>query len=331
MKINIKLLFFGLILALSSHPAYAADPLATAQAAYRQITVTGFTRARASMELATEVPGKIEHVYADIGDAIPGDGKFACIDDTFVAIDIKSAENDIARHGTLSISIFIKNRSPGISNWLKKSAAVSLLDDLERQLGNSQRLLQSDKLRKQRLRETRRRHCVESPSGWKVVERYIEPGQWVDTGMPVARVSDYSSLLVPFALSEKQLAALQQQRGNLKVFLPDFDRMVPAAIEHISPAFDDQSRKLRIDLLVNEGLPQHRGGLRVDLTLKLMDEPGILLIAKGALDKRFEEIWLERKDGKNIRVSLLGYNNAGMARIQTSQIQAGDQFKILHP
>ena len=149
--------------------------------------------------------------------------------------------------------------------------------------------------------------------------------------MTVARVSDYSSLLVPFALSEKQLAALQLQRENLKVFLADFDRMVPAVIEHISPAFDDQSRKLRIDLLVNEGLPQHRGGLRFDLTLKLADDPGILLIAKGALDKRFEEIWLERKDGKNIRVSLLGYNNAGMARIQTSQIQAGDQFKILHP
>ena len=164
MKINIKLLFFGLILAISSHPANAADPLATAQAAYRQITVTGFTRARASMELATEVPGRIKHVYADIGDAIPGDGKFACIDDTFVAIDIKSAENDIAQHA-IDIHFYKKQVARHQQLVEKKSAAVSLLDDLERQLGNSQRSLQSDKLRKQRLQETRRRHCVESPSG----------------------------------------------------------------------------------------------------------------------------------------------------------------------
>ena len=301
--------------------------LTTLQPAFRQVTITGFTRARSTMKLSTEVSGKIEQIFAEIGDAIPNTGQFACLDDTFVKIDIASAENDIAQHA-IDIGFFNKQVSRHQQLVNKKNVAIYLLDDLERKLGNSQRALQSDRLRKQRLEEFRRRHCIKAPVGWKVIERSIEPGQWIDTGTQVAVIGNFSRLLVPLALSSKEFWALKQKQ-NIQVVLTEYEQQVPARIERISPAFDEQSHKIRVDLVIEHKLPEKRGGMRVELLLELADEFGAFLIDKQALDERFEEVWLQHQDGRQIRVTLLGYQSDSIARITSPEIKAGDKFKIL--
>jgi RND family efflux transporter MFP subunit len=300
----------------------------TLQPAYRQVTVSGFTRARATMHLITEVSGKIKQIYADIGDSIPTTGQFACLDDTFVKIDIASAENDIAQHA-IDIAFFRKQVSRHQQLVEKASVAVSLLDELERNLGNSERAMQSDILRKQRLVELQKRHCIKAPVGWKVIERAIEPGQWIDASTKVARVGDFSSLLIPLSLSSVELQALQHKQNDFTVVLTEFAQPVAARIEHISPAFDEQSHKIRVDLIIEHQLPEKRGGMRVELTLKLPDEFGALLISRQALEERFEEFWLHQQDGRQIRVTLLGYQNDAIAKIISPEIKAGDKFKIL--
>jgi hypothetical protein len=71
--------------------------------------------------------------------------------------------------------------------------------------------------------------------------------------------------------------------------------------------------------------------LRVELSLDLPDRFGAFLISKLALDERFEEVWLQRKNGKDIRVTLLGYQQNGFARITSPEIKTGDQFKVINP
>jgi multidrug efflux pump subunit AcrA (membrane-fusion protein) len=207
---------------------------------------------------------------------------------------------------------------------------VSLLDELERNLGNSQRAMQSDVLRKQRLVELQKRHCIKAPVGWKVIERTVEPGQWIDTSTKIAKVGDFSRLLIPMALSSAELQALQQKQDDIKVILTEFVQPVATRIEHISPAFDEQSHKIRVDLIIEHQLPEKRGGMRVELNLKLPDEFGALLINKLALEERFEQFWLHHQDGRQIRVTLLGYQNDAVAKITSPEIKAGDKFKILH-
>jgi hypothetical protein len=47
------------------------------------------------------------------------------------------------------------------------------------------------------------------------------------------------------------------------------------------------------------------------------------------LDKRFEEVWVERKEGGSLRVELLGNGNDGQVRINSAELKASDQLKIL--
>ena len=61
------------------------------------------------------------------------------------------------------------------------------------------------------------------------------------------------------------------------------------------------------------------------------DEFGAFLVPKQALDERFEEFWLERKNGESIRVQLLGKQGDELVRVISPDIKAGDQFKLMRP
>lgn len=321
---------FRIVLVLISLSAHAESPWVTVQPSYRQVTVTGFSRARQSMVLSTEVAGKVERVFADVGDIIPKHGKVACFDDTFVKIDINSVESEIGQYQN-DILYFKKQVVRYRALVGKNSAAVSQLDDWQRQLGNAQRLVQQKKFEKQRQQEKRKRHCIKSPAGWYVTQRYVEPGQWLVVGSQVAKVGNYTKLLVPLALSVNELKILEKNQHSLFVSLSEYGQQVPATIERISPAFDEKSRKVQVDLLLEKNLPVYRGGLRVEVKLNLPDPSGTFLILAKALDKRFEEVWLERKNGQPLRVELLGYADNGQVRITSPEINIGDQFKILKP
>jgi len=328
MKFIIALTVISIQLTVSLS-VFAEEKWVSVEPAMRKVTITGFTRAQSKMPLATEVEGKVSEIFADIGEPIPATKKFACLDDTFAQIDIKSAQNEMARHD-VDIKYFKKDVSRHKKLVEKQTSAVSILDGLMRDLNNAKQALTVVAIRKQRLEEHKRRHCIEAPVGWLVIDRNIELGQWINEGEVVAHVGNYSQLKVPVTLSQQELAALKKDKDNIKLFLMDFNLKVPAIIEHISPAFDEKTRKILVDLLIKESLPELRGGMRVGLMLKIPDPKSTsFTISKQALEERFEEYWLYRKDGKKMRVKLLSDHSNGKVSISSHEIKLGDQFKII--
>ena len=330
-KKTINFTVFSLLFYLFSHLSCANESeLTTAQTAFQTITLSGFTRARHSMPIASEVSGKIINIYADIGQAIPENGVFSCLDNTFIKLDIASTENSIAQHG-----IDLKYLSKQVNRHKKlvksNSAAISLLDDLSRQKGNAWRAIQSEKIQKQKLQETKNRHCIKAPKNWIITQRNIEVGQWIDIGTPIAQANDYSQLLIPLTLTAEELAALQQTQDKFNVYLPDYQQQIPATIERISPAFDEHSHKIRVDILIDDTSIERRGGIRAELNINIADSHDSYLISKKALDERFEEAWLTRKNGEKIRVMVQGYLNNDIVKISSPKIKIGDQFKLQHP
>ncbi len=317
-----------IILLLICFNAFAEEAWTTVEPSYRTITIIGYSRARHQMVLSSEVDGKVKKVFVDVGDTVSKNRKTVCLDDTFVKIDINSAKNEMAQH-QVDINYYKKQVERYKDLVGKKSVAISQLDDFQRQLGNSERMKQSKFLEKKRLQEKQARHCIKSPSGWMVIERNVEAGQWIDIGSQVLTVGDYSKLLVPLALSVNELKVLKSDPDNIKVWLSEYKKDIPATIERISPAFDEKSRKILVDLQLERELPIHQGGLKVELKLKIPDPEGTFLISEKALDKRFEEVWVNPKGGEPLRVELLGHVDDGKVRITSPLIKNGNQFKII--
>ncbi len=299
----------------------------TIESATRQVSITGFTRAQTKMPLTAEVEGKVKKVFADVGQAIPDSTIFACLDDAFAKIDIKSARNEISLQN-IDIKFFKKQVARHEKLVNKQTSAVSVLDGLKRDLATAKQTLYAAAIRKQRLEEHQRRHCLHAPKGWLVIDRNVEPGQWVSRGDILANVGNYLQLKVPLSLTQFELDALKKNSDSLSLYLPDLKQTVPAEIKHISPGFDEKTRKVMVDLLISKSSPDFFGGMRAELKLNTADTRSKnFLISKAALEERFEEYWVHRKDGKRIRVKLLSSQGNDKVTISSADIKPGDQFK----
>jgi multidrug efflux pump subunit AcrA (membrane-fusion protein) len=310
--------------------AHAVQEIVTAQKAVQPVTLTGFTRPRTVIDLSSEEAGKVMRVFADIGDRIAETGYFACLDQTFIDLDIQSNRAELARV-KIEIDFFSKQVSRYRTLVGRNSVAQMQLDEMERSLAGFQRQFDALKIKERRLQERKRRFCIAAPPGWLVIERTIEEGEWLDVGQPVGRVGDFSSLLIPYALSLPEYQALRATQ-SLTVRLPELDKTVATSLERVSPDFDEQSHKIKLDLKIGgSGL---RGGLRAELMLKIPDASGAVLIAEKALEERYEQYWLRTIDGKEIRVVYLGHSESGgtdgarLARVVSPDVHPGNRFIV---
>lgn len=303
--------------------------LLSAQHATRALLLSGFTRARARVRLVAEAAGRVDAVALNIGDRVPEDGHFASIDDTFINLELKELDVEQER---LRTQIEYDRRDVTRYTQLasKKNASASKLDALEQALRDNrhqQRLLD---VKRQTLDERRLRTEVRAPSGWRIIERRIEPYQWVSVGEEVGAAADFSTLIVPFALTPQQHQALVASADDLHLALPDLQRSVTAEIYRVNPGFDPSTRKIAVDLAIKDDLKPNRGGLRVELELKLPERDGTVLLPPEAVELSYEEHWVTREDGQRLPVVVLGETlDQGrlLLRVTSPEISPGERFR----
>lgn len=315
--------------------ASAARPVSPAgiveaRPASREITFTGYTRARYMMDIIGEESGRCVRVLADVGDSVGPDGGFALLDTTF--IDLALEQNRVAqsRLGN-QIAYYDKDVHRYLELVGRAAAAQATLDGLRHQKEQAVFELQALKVEWKRLKERRKRFTIKAPLGWTVTERLVEPDEWVAVGQPLGRAGDFRTLLIPFAVSPAEYRALVKRKNQLELFFPDEAEhgvTVAAVLERISPAFDSRTRKIDLDLEVQGGLETMRGGLRAELTLTLPDPSGTVLVPAAALVERYQEFWLVRATGQREKVAYLGKGPDDTVRIRASHVKSGDKFQL---
>lgn len=319
-----------LLLLAAGLPARAAETapnLAEARPAGRSVVLTAFTRARAAMDLTAENPGKVAFVAGEVGQAIGKDGIFARLDATLTRLELDRNRTDQAR---LASSVAYLDKEAGRYRTLvaKAVADQAALDKLEQDLDSARHQLAALQVEEKRLAEVIARSTVRAPAGWRIMARGVEPGQWVAAGQVLGRAGDYAVLLAPLALAPEELAALRQAGDALQAELPDLGLTVPARVYRMSPAFDPETRKTDLDLVLGGDIPERRGGLRVRLALSIPDPAGAVLVPEAALHKRYDEYYLLREDGSRVPVVLQERTKDGMARVVNHGLKPGDRFRL---
>lgn len=311
----------------------AAEPKSTetfvAKAATRRSTLTGFTRARNSMTLVTEESGRVRKVVAEVGDTLGEGGLFAQLDTTFIHLDLKGNRADQQR--LKSDLEYNKKEMKRYETLVKnRNAAQSTLDSNVRAHQSALQQLRAKQIEERVLMERLERFSLIGPPGWKVVTRYIEPGEWITTGAKVAELGRYDVLLVPFALTSGEYRALKQVGETVPLRLTDLNRDIQARVARVSPGFDPQTRKINVDLEITEGDFEFRGGLRTELVVDLPDPGGAVVVPRTALVKAYEEYFLMTPERERVRVVLLGSGPGGTRRVSGADVRPGDRF-LLEP
>lgn len=305
----------------------AADQLFTAAMATHQVTLTGFTRARAEMQLVSQITDRLTEVKADVGDRIGPNGVFARFDRTFADLDL--AKVLIEQERQASRIAYLEKEGRRLQTLYQKQAlSETKLDALLQDLAQARLALRALKNDEQRLQEHLKRHTITAPPGWLVTRRHAEPGAWVVTGTPLAAVGDYQSLLVPFAVSQDEYNLIKERAKKLSLRLPEQNLTVTAELHKVAPGFDPQTRKLNLELKITGALPEQRGGIRAELGLELPDPTGALLVPTSAVSSRYDSFWLTGVAGEKVPVIVLGRGLAPETlRVASDAISPGRQFR----
>jgi RND family efflux transporter MFP subunit len=277
------------------------------------------------MTVFAETEGRIEGVYADVGDVMDESGVFARIDTTFIELDLE--KNHARQKQSLSEMKYLDNEVKRHRVLSKKElVSASLLERLEKDLESSKNLIKTLKAEEETLRERLKRTAIKAPTGWTVIKRLVEPGEWTGPGKPVALLGDFRSLKVPYALRAEEVQHLEASKNPIILFLPERGIEVPAEIRWISPAFDPVTRKIDIEMEIPGPFEDMRGGLRAELSINIPDPSGAVLVPAQAVSERFEEHWLQRENGREVQVVVLGRVDPGHLKVMSEKIKPGDRF-----
>ncbi len=326
---------FLLMAALEGVAADISQPtLVTAVPAMREIALVGFTRALAEAPLVAETDGRVQALFADVGDRIDDSGRFAQLDTRFLQLDLE--EIGVQEERLRSQVDYDQREVTRFRELVRQnSASASQLDTLEQSLRDNSHASRALDVKRRMLEERLARATISSPVGWSVTARHVELGQWVRGGETVGRAADFSTLLVPFALTPEQFVALEETGSDLAVELLDrgstADHTVRARIHRVNPGFDPETRKIAVELALTDTVEPARGGLRVRLRLRLPEATGAVSLPPSAIDSSYEESWIIRESGERVSALPLGPDalDPELIRITAPGLKPGDRVRTV--
>lgn len=278
------------------------------------------------MTLVSEESAMCTGVYADVGDTIGSSGRFVELDPTFMKLEIAQLTADRDRLQS-DVTYYSREAERYVKLVKKSTAAQSELDLHIRNLKNAESRLQATQLKINVDREHLRRYTVRAPSGWRVIKRYIEPGEWVIKGEKVAELGNFKTLLVPYALTVMEFKKIKSM-DKIELILPDLNQKVYADLARISPDFDPETRKMEVDFEIKTGDFEFRGGLRTELELEMPDPGGSVLVPRSAVVKTYDDNFLVRPDGVRVKVLVLGKGGDENLRVSSRAVKPGQEFLI---
>lgn len=283
----------------------------------RTALLTGFTRPREVIRVSSEVSGKCTGVYADVGEAVPPSGILAVIDDTYLRLDFEANRLDLDRVRR-QLTTEKKTLQRYTTLLEKNSATQAKLDEVELSADLHELTIQSLKNQHQRLSETLERHKIKAPENWLLIERMIEPGEYVQPGQSIATLGDFRQLIIPFALTFRELKTLKELE-NITLYLPDLNTEVQAEIYRVSPSYRETTKKIPVELIVenrqdnsDDGL---RGGLRAEMKLRLKETRNSFILPLSAVINRYDAYWVVNEQQKRMKVIYLGTTSDGASVI----------------
>jgi RND family efflux transporter MFP subunit len=304
--------------------------------AKKEIALSGYTRSIKDATLSSEVSGRILTINYDVGDAVE-DKPFIEIDSTFIDFQIAGVRQSL---GKMKISsqqsrsrvAYLQKEFKRIEELFKNESTPEVKRDAAAEELTQARLAHDAieqeyavlEISLKELQEKKKRHTIFAPKGWMVVAKMAEVGEVIGPQTPLARVADYRDMVVPLSVSGEELAAIRDLGREFDALLED--KQVRVRLNWVNPEFDEGTRKLGIELLIDRYQGNHRGGLRFSLPILLKSQG--LAIPREAVIKQYENPRIVLKNsGEVINVIIVGETKGQFVIADDDRLDAGMELE----
>ncbi len=231
------------------------------------LETNGTLEAENEVDLVARTAGPITELLAEEGDTLARGTLLARIDD-------REARNQVANatvsrdEAKLAYERTQTTFDKGLVSQEAYDSAFSQLRSTQVQLENAEIQLAYTEIR--------------APFGSLVVARYIKQAQYVTSGTPLFRVSDFTPLLCPIEVPEKDLRRLRKgQAARIEVEAFE-DEPFEAKVLRIRPTVDAATGTVTVTLAV-DGRGQLRPGMFASVFLETDTHANVLVIPRAAL------------------------------------------------
>jgi len=283
-----------------SAPQLPAPPVAVSSVLLGELTerieATGQLVAPDRAKVAAEVSGRVTEVVIDEGEPAQAGDAMLRIDPERRELELASAQARLAesrialaeerREYKRVTRLFKENvaaRSRLDQARMKLDMAQARLDGAGAQLGVAERALADAN--------------VTAPFSGIVAERFVSPGEFVQTGQRLLELVALDPIEVEFRVSERDSSRVRLgQAVNVHV-APYPEALFTATVTVISPTIDERTRTLRVKGLIDNSDGRLRPGLfaRADLgvsrreNVRWIPEEAVLQRSDGAVVFRLDE------------------------------------------
>lgn len=287
--------------------------------AQEQNTLRVFSEPRRTMAITSEVNGRLLAHSFDVGQVIPSQAKLQ-IDPRVARLEVQRLQ---AQHKRMEAEA--SGQKMLLDQSLKRKTHLEGEVTRQRKLlqggGGTAQLLEQRQhelmvqifqveLEKQRLEalgqavaeqqhavETQKvwlqRHDIALPLGWTIVEKSVEPGEWVTPGQTMLRCADLKTLRFSALLSEVEWSTLESPVTLRSPTDPKVQ--VKAKAYHAEPHVDDQTRRRRVWFEMPAA--PHGPAREWEMVLASPRGDGAIAIPLDHLSSAFGQYWAHDSDG----------------------------------
>jgi RND family efflux transporter MFP subunit len=231
--------------------AAGAAPVVVEVAETREMTplvqVAGTVISRNDSRLAAEVAGQIIWV-AEVGTLLETGDVAARQDDVLIRDVLVEEQARLAREQA-NVK-FNQAEAQRLTKLAKDNhAAVSRLEEAQRDLAISRSELAAAKSRIAQSQEKQQRTLIKAPFSGVVTEQFIQAGEWADPGTPIVRLVDTAALE---AQAWIPVTALPYIQTGSRLGLTVAGQPATGTVRTVVPVGDDQSRLYELRLLLDD-------------------------------------------------------------------------------
>ena len=301
-----------------------AEDFAVLEKTINKVEIYGYTRAYKNLTITSEVAGKCLKTSGELGSIVKENDIVFTFDDTNTKLLINQCKLSIE---IAARQIVFFDKEVERTEKLLKSAVVNenLYNELvlKRDLAILEKKLKENQL--EQLIEESKKFSITGPVGYTLEQRFLEVGSLAGPGVPLALYGDYQRLIIPISVTFEEFQILENKK-EFALELVDHKKKAKAKLLRRHSNFDEQSRKILVDLELLEYPVEKVGGVK---TLLVLETPATnsFTITEKAINESYEEYNVITDKGVKIKVKILK-SNKGIAEIQGQGLELGMKLKL---
>ncbi len=271
--------------------------------------------------IAAEVSGRATWV-AEVGEIVAAGSPLATIDDRELQLQLANNAADIKR---LEAQLSYRRSQVERFERTTVNTAANQLDEARSQRDVVEQQLAAARIAREQIEHRLNRTKVSAPFGGHVVERLIQPGEYVSPGTEVARLVDTGHKEVR---AQAPLSSTRYVSDGMRVTVRDDLGEAKNAVRTVIPVGDERSRLVEIRVALAQ--PEWVIGGPVQVALPTSESRPLVSIPRDALVLRGNETFVYRVSAEETAERVDVQTGIGLGqRVEViGEILAGDRLVV---